>query len=157
VERLGHDIERTLAASGGGTVLALSEITSVWPAAVGVAVARQAWPLRLGRDGTLHVATASATWAYELDRLAPEIEEKLRAFLGDAAPPALRFRPGPLPEPDRASDDVAVGILGPPEPSAEAASAAEAIAAAIEDPDLREIVEKAARESLERGRSDRRF
>ena len=156
MERLGENIERTLAGTGGG-VLALSEITSVWPSAVGVAVARQAWPLRLGRDGTLHVATASATWAYELDRLAPEIHAKLAALLGDGAPSSLRFRPGPLPEPELASDDTAGGIAKPPEPSAEAAAAAEAIAAAIEDPDLREIVEKAARESLERGPSDRRF
>ena len=44
-----------------------------------------------------------------------------------------------------------------PPPSPQSVAAAEAIASEIEDPDLREIVEKAARESLERGRSDRRF
>ena len=36
------------------------------------AIARNAWPLRIGRDGTLHVAAASATWAFELDRMSAD-------------------------------------------------------------------------------------
>jgi hypothetical protein len=157
VERLGDDIDRTLAASGDGTMLALTEITAVWADAVGEGVARQAWPLRVGRDGTLHVATSSATWAFELDRLAPEIGERLSALLGSSAPSALRFRPGPLPEPARAPDDAETVAAEPPAPTPEVSAAAQAAASAIEDPNLREIVEKAARASLERGRSGRGF
>ena len=157
MERLGDDIERTLAASGDGTVLALTEITAVWSDAVGDAVARQAWPLRVGRDGTLHVATSSATWAFELDRLAPEIEERLRAHLGDATPSALRFRPGPLPEPARAEDGASTDTEETSSPSPETLAKAETIASGIEDPALREFVERAARASLQRGRSDRAF
>ena len=150
-------MERTLAATGDGTVLALTEITAVWGDVVGEAVARQAWPLRLGRDGTLHVATSSATWAFELDRLGPEIRERLSARLGDSTPAGLRFRPGPLPEPGRASSAAPPDAGDPPAPTPETSAAAEAIASAIDDPTLREIVEKAARASLQRGRSDRGF
>ena len=155
MERLGDDIDRTLAATGDGTMLALTEIAGLWPDVVGDAIARQAWPLRLGRDGTLHVATSSATWAFELDRLAPELAERFSARLGDGAPTAFRFRPGPLPEPgpDAASADIAAL----PEPTPENAEAARAIASEIDDPNLREIVERAARGSLGRGRSDRGF
>ena len=95
MERIGNEVKRTLAASGGGGALALSEITAAWPSAVGDAVARQAWPQRIGRDGTLHVATSSATWAFELDRLAPEIDERLggRSRPVRAAEAALQGRP----------------------------------------------------------------
>ena len=157
MERLGDDIERTLSASGGGAVVALGEITSVWAQAVGDAVARQAWPLRLGRDGTLHVATSSATWAFELDRLSPEIEARLAGLLGPSAPAALRFRPGPLPEPGGPAAVAAADTAASRTTSPEAAEEALEAASAIEDPSLREIVEKAARKSLERGRSDRGF
>lgn len=154
MERIGREVERELGRSGDGQALALSEITSVWPEAVGEAVARQAWPLRVGRDGTLHVATASSTWAFELDRLAPEIEQRLRDLLGTTAPPRLRFRPGAIPEPpappaDRERAEPRVT------PTAEERAAADAAAAAIEDPKLRELVARAARASLARARSGR--
>jgi hypothetical protein len=157
MERIGPEIEKTLAASGGGAVVALAEIATAWPEAVGEAVSRQAWPLRLGRDGTLHVATSSATWAFELDRLAPEIQEQLAAALGPSAPVKLRFRVGPVPEHGQTSDEPAATSGEPLRTSPETASAAEAAAGEIEDPELREIVEKAARASLSRARSDRFF
>jgi len=157
MERIGREVERTLSRSGGGEVLALTEITAAWPKAVGDAVARQAWPLRLGRDGTLHVATSSATWAFELDRLSPEIAERLAAVLGSPPPTTLRFRVGPVPEPGPepqvASQEPATPFPTSSEADAEAASAA----AAIEDLELRELVARAARASLSRARSGRRF
>jgi hypothetical protein len=153
VERIGDEIEHALAAGGGERGRALTEITAVWREAVGAAVARQAWPLRLARDGTLHVATSSSTWAFELDRLAPEMAEQLRAHLGPAAPAKLRFRVGPIPE-----AEAPPAVADEPLPATpEATSAAESIAAGIEDPELREMVEKAARASLSRARSDRHF
>ncbi len=157
MERIGREVERALSRSGGGEALALAEITAAWPKAVGDAVARQAWPLRLGRDGTLHVAAASATWAFELDRLSPEIAERLAAVLNSPAPAKLRFRVGPVPEPgqdlDVASDTSSGDLATSPEAEREAASAA----AAIEDPELRALVARAARASLSRARSGRRF
>ncbi len=157
MERIGPQIEQTLAASGDGTLPGLREITAAWPAAVGEAVSRQAWPLRLASDGALHVATTSATWAFELDRLAPEIGERLAELLGSAAPSSLRFRVGPVPEPGGPLPASETPEQPTPPPSPGTASAAATIAAGIEDPDLRERVEKAARGSLERARSDRGF
>ena len=157
MERIGREVERELSRSGGDRALAVAEITSVWTQAVGETVARQAWPLRLGRDGTLHVATTSATWAFELDRLSPEIEARLSAVAGEAAPRKLRFRVGPVPEPgapaEQRADPPEQGFSPTPEAAAEAAS----LTSAIEDPELRELVARAARASLSRARSGRHF
>jgi hypothetical protein len=157
MERIEQEIQRTLAASGDGSGLALSEITAAWPAAVGDAVARQAWPQRIGRDGTLHVSAASSTWAFELDRLAPEICERLAAVLGSSAPTKLRFKVGPVPEPagpvEASSNVSGESFQATPESVSEAAS----LTAEIDDPELREAVARAARASLSRGSSDRGF
>jgi len=149
MERIGRGVERELSRTGSGEALALSHVTAAWPRVVGDAVARQAWPLRLGRDGTLHVATTSATWAFELDRLAPEIHSRLATALGDETPSALRFRVGPVPEPP--APEPAAPALEPAAEAAEEASVeADSAAAAIDDPDLRELVSRAARASLSR-------
>jgi len=152
MERIGDQVERTLRESGGGGALALTDVTRVWREAVGDAVSRQAWPARIARDGTLQVSTSSATWAYELDRLSGEILERLGVLLGDERPSGLRFRVGPVPEPggDTSEEDTAAAEPPPlaPEDAVEAARAA----SEIEDPELREIVSRAARASLARGR-----
>jgi hypothetical protein len=157
MERIGHEIERTLSRAGDGRALELTRLTDAWPRAVGDAVARQAWPLRIGRDGTLHVATSSATWAFELDRLAPEIAERLAALLGDSAPSRFRFRVGPIPEPGASSEPPPESQPHPRETTPEAAAEAAHAAAEIEDPELRELVARAARASLARSRSGRSF
>jgi hypothetical protein len=155
MERIGNEVERGLARVGGGEGLSLSELTTCWPEVVGEQISRNAWPLRMSKDGTLHVATSSATWAFELDRMRTEIVAQLAEALGESAPKALRFRPGPLPEPPApAPADMSEQ---PPEPSSEVRHEAASAAAAIADPELREMVEKAARASLSRGRSDRDF
>ena len=157
MERIGDSVGRELARSGGDAGAALAEITSVWPQAVGEAVSRQAWPLRVARDGTLHVATASSTWAFELDRLAPEIQQRLAVLAGDSAPAKLRFRVGPIPEPaalSRAAEEpVGEPFVATPETVSEAAE----LTAEIEDPELRQIVARAARASLTRARSGRQI
>jgi hypothetical protein len=154
MERIGREVERRLAQSGSGQGLALAEITAAWPTAVGEAIARNAWPLRIGRDGTLHVAASSATWAFELDRMSAEIVERLASHLGDTTPAKLRFRPGPVPEPP--AEAAPPTPSEPPETSPETAAAAASAAAAIEDPELRELVARAARASLREAPPDRR-
>jgi hypothetical protein len=136
----------------GGDMVA---IVRAWPGAVGETVARNAWPTRLARDGTLHVNASSSTWAFELGRLAEAILEQLRSELGEAAPPALRFAPGPVPEPTTPEPDEAAppALEIDPEDRLEAA----ALAAAIEDEELRGLVARAAAASLARARSGRRF
>lgn len=157
MEQIGKSVKHVLSRSGDGTALALAEITTAWPQAVGAAVAREAWPLRVARDGTLHIATTSSTWAFELDRLSPEIEERLRALLGPATPKTLRFRTGPVPEPganlDDASETTPEAFQPTPEVDAEAAS----LTSEVEDPELRALIARAARASLSRPSSGRRF
>jgi len=124
----------------------LAELVERWPGVVGDAIARNAWPARIGRDGTVHVATADSVWAFELGHRAAEIAARLEV-------PKVRFAPGPLPTgPAPALVDEAVA----PRPEDVARAAAE-IAAEIEDEKLRESVQKAAGLSLARQRSDRPF
>jgi hypothetical protein len=155
MERIGNEVERGLARAGGGEGLSLSELTTRWPDVVGEQISRNAWPLRMGKDGTLHVATSSATWAFELDRMRTEIVSRLGEALGESAPKELRFRPGPIPEPPAAAPQDPPEAT--PEPTPEVRQEAASAASAIEDPELRLMVEKAARASLSRGRSDRGF
>ena len=156
MDRIGDEVQRTLGRAGGGES-ALPQVLAVWPQAVGETVARNAWPLRQARGGTLHVATSSATWAFELDRLSPELASRLRELLGAEAPTRFRFRPGPIPEPKRPSEGVESAPKESRDVPPEVASAAESAAAEIEDPELRELVARAARASLRGGGSGRSF
>ena len=124
MDRLDRQVRRELGRIGpmDGDMTA---IVRVWSAAVGETVARNACPARLARDGTLHVNTASATWAFELGSLAPTILEQLRDELGEAAPPALRFAPGPIPDPVAETAEQ----RGPTAPAVAAEDRAEALRA----------------------------
>jgi len=161
MDRLDRQVRRELSRFGpvGSDSGHIVEIVRAWPDAVGETVARNAWPSRLARDGTLHVNTASATWAFELGRLVTTILEQLRHELGETTPPSLRFAPGPIPEPEA----VAAERRAPPRPEIGSEHRAEAagIAAGIEDEELRELVARAAAASLARAsgetRSDRAF
>ena len=157
MDRIGDHIEHELARSGSRDAIPLSEITSAWPSLVGAAVARNAWPLRMSRDGTLHVATASATWAHELDLLQEAILDAFRTRLGESAPARLRFAAGPIPEPPADSETTDPPSPEPIDVPPEIASEAAAAAAEIDDEELRELVSRAARASLLRARSGRSF
>jgi hypothetical protein len=152
--RLRGELERLAPADAD-----MVELVRAWPAAVGEAVARNAWPARLQRDGTLVVHAVSSTWAYELGRMAAEVLERLRREAGPATPPALRFVPGPIPEPEAPAAERRAASA-PPVAAEDVADAATA-AAAIADPGLRELVARAAAASLARARagagSDRGF
>jgi hypothetical protein len=151
--RLDRQIRRELGRFGpmDGDMTA---IVRVWSAAVGDTVARNACPARLARDGTLHVNTASATWAFELGSLAPTILEQLRNELGEAAPPALRFAPGPIPDP--VADAPEDRAPAPPDIAPEDRAEAARVAATIDDEELRELVSRAAAASLAMARSGAR-
>ena len=157
MDRVGDEVAKELARSGSRDAIPLGAVTAVWPEVVGDAVARHAWPLRAARDGTLHVATDSATWAHELDLLGPEVLDRLSARLGEDAPAKLRFAVGPTPEPPEPAQSPETRPSPPADASPESASEAAAAAAAIDDPELRELVSRAARASLFRARSGRHF
>jgi len=155
MERIAREVERELARGGSRDAIPLAALTAAWPEVVGDAIARQAWPLRIARDGTLHVATSSATWANELGFLAAEILERLQARLGPEAPSRLRCAVGSVPE--SAADEAEQPVERPSEVPAEVAMAADSAASAIDDPELRELVARAARASLLKARSGRDF
>ena len=144
LEPLGRELRAELARLGPAG--AIGEVAEAWPEAVGQAIAANAWPARIAREGTLHVATSSSAWAFELTHLEATIRERLAERLGAAAPPALRFAPGRVPEPG--AEDVTTSARTVPKPSPAARAAGEHIASEIEDPALREAVARAAAASL---------
>jgi hypothetical protein len=145
MDRIDAEVRRELdrVGPGGGELEAL---TRAWAACVGDTIARNAWPSRLADGGTVHVATSSSTWSFELTRLAGTILEQLRPALGVATPRALKFAPGPLPGPPPPAAAAAAphAPRATPEQRAEAAS----LAAGIEDEELRTLVARAAAASL---------
>jgi hypothetical protein len=145
-ERIGGDVQRELKRFGPAG--AMAEIVKAWPAAVGDAIARSAWPARVGRDGTLHVATSSSAWAFELALLEADILGRLVEALGLDAPRRLRFAPGRLPEPS--VEKAPARRARAAEPTVEELREGELLAAPIEDENLRKLVAKAAAASLAR-------
>jgi hypothetical protein len=151
LERLGEEARRELGRFESAP--GLLELVDAWPGAVGAEIARNAWPARLARDGTLHVATSSSTWAFELTQLENDVRSRLGAKLESGVPKKLRFAPGPLPSPAAESSETLSRerlVV-----SAKARSEAASLAAEIEDEELRDAVARAAAASLERAASDR--
>jgi predicted nucleic acid-binding Zn ribbon protein len=150
-ERIGEDVRREL--ERFGTPGAIADVVAVWPAAVGDSISRNAWPARIGRDGTLHVSTSSSAWAFELGLLEGQLRERLSEALGERAPKQLRFAPGRLPEAPGAK------LRGPgtstPHITEQHLQAGEEVAAAITDENLRKLVAKAAAASLAKPPDDR--
>jgi hypothetical protein len=149
MDPLGDEIKREL--QRFGPAAGMAELVAAWPDAVGEAIAHNAWPARFQRDGVLIVHTLDAIWAFELTHQAEEISRRL----GPLVAKGLKFVAGPLPEPSAEATAKPGGR--PPEATLEQARTADEWAAAVEDPELREAVAKAARASLARAPSDRRF
>lgn len=147
MEPLGDDLRRELRSLGPNA--AISETVEAWPAAVGAEIARNAWPARFQRDGTLVVHARDAVWAFELGHRAAEISGRLPGS------PPLRFVPGPLPEPGAPAAEDAVREA--PEATVEERRQAAEWAASIEDEELREAVARAAAASLAARPGSRRF
>ena len=150
VDRIDADVRRAIGQVG--PVPGMAEVVRAWTTAVGAVVARNAWPARLARDGTLHVATSSATWALELTLLEETMLLKLRQVLEGTPPGRIRFAPGVVP--DLRSQDDGHGPEAVAPDAADVGQAAE-LTAGIEDDELRRLVARAAAASLARGHSDR--
>lgn len=81
--RLGDALERVRFETAPATLLAA--VQEAWPAVAGAAVSAQAEPVA-ERDGVVTIACRSATWAQELDLLAPDLLERLRAAVAKRSP-----------------------------------------------------------------------
>ena len=138
-----------------GPAAGMVRIVEAWPGAVGATIARNAWPARIARDGTLHVATSSSSWAFELAQLEADVLKRLRAAAGKDAPAKLRFAVGKLPELGPEDDDR--GTRSAPKPGPEELRKGEELAAEISDEELRKVVAKAAAQSLARSGDGRAF
>ena len=147
MEPIGDDLKRELDRFGpqGG----IGDAVAAWPAAVGPEIARNAWPARFQRDGTLVIHTRDSVWGFELTQRAAEISSRLPTS------PTLKFVPGPVPEPS--PDPVESTPPSPPQATPEQAAEAARWTAGIEDEELRELVAGAARASLARAAADRSF
>jgi hypothetical protein len=144
VKRLGDDIRRELGRFG--TAGDMAELLNAWPRVVGEPIARNAWPARLARDGTLVVHTVDSIWAFELGTRAAEIASRLGVS-------RVRFVPGRLPE--RSAEDVRETRPEPIQAGEREREEGARLAAAISDENLREVVAKAAAASLARAAADR--
>jgi hypothetical protein len=140
VKHLGEEVKRELGRFG--PTEGLPELLAVWADTVGEVIARNAWPARIARDGTLHVNTVDSIWAFELTSRAAEIANRLGLE-------RVRFAPGRLPEPDASVLDAAWSR--PAEPSESLREEGARLAAGIEDENLRKIVARAAAASLAKG------
>jgi hypothetical protein len=132
-----------------GPAAGIAPVLEAWSDAVGAAIATNAWPARLARDGTLVVHTQDSVWAFELTQRADEIRERL----GAVAPAKLRFLAGPVPEPAAETPSKAPPEV--PRPGPEELARAEELAASIGDENLRKMVAKAAALSLAKAAADR--
>jgi len=149
MERLADAVRGEL--SRFGAPAEIGRLADAWPAAVGEQIARNAWPARIARDGTLHVNTSSSAWAFELTQLEAAIREKLGAL----APAKVRFAPGPLPEPLTTAEDASSATA--PQPSDDDRVRGTELAASIGDEKLRNLVARAAAASLAGSRDSRSF
>jgi hypothetical protein len=120
----------------------MGDVLAAWEDAVGPEIARNAHPARFQRDGTLIVHCKDAIWSFELGHRAAEIGGRL------PGKPALKFVPGPLPEPG--AEPAAASPARAPAVTLEERARAAAWAAEIDDPELRELVARAAEISLAR-------
>ena len=89
MDRLGSEIRAELRRFGPQAGMA--ELVERWPDVVGAAIARNAWPARIARDGTVHVHTADSVWAFELGQRAPR-DRRAPACGGLRVPRPVRSR-----------------------------------------------------------------
>lgn len=146
-ERLGATLAATLdELDAEDGVLA---VTRTWAASVGPDVARNAWPARMKRDGTLIVHARSSVWAFELNQMAEEILQRLTP-----RPTSLRFVVGAVPEPANKPDQTRQEPRREPDP--EAVEVASELAAEVSSAGVREALQRAASLGLSGRRADRR-
>src|SRR6266404_2642304 len=147
MERLGVLLKRELGRHGAQA--GIGDAVAAWPDAVGEEIARNAWPARFTRDGTLVVHVRDSVWGFELTQRADEIAKRLSNVK------SVKFVPGPLPEAER--DHTQAARQGPPTPTPEQVKQAAEWTENISDEELRKVVTKSAELSLARAADNRSF
>ena len=111
-----------------------------WRRAVGARIADRAKPLSL-ENGVLVVKVATSAWAHELSLMKTDLLKPL----GSHGVRDIRFKVGAVEAPQRATEQRASRAVPKPQPlSGELA----ATVAAVEDPELRELIALAASSSI---------
>jgi len=127
----------------------LATLRAAWPEAAGPVAARQSTPLRRSRAGVVTIGCASAAWAQELAVRADVLLPRLAAAAPGITVATLRFAVAdhalPLEPPAEPP--------APPRPTPAERDAARRVGAAVERPDLRELIERAAAAALARERT----
>ena len=145
-ERLAASLASELTRLGGeGNAL---DATRAWEATVGPDVARNAWPARVKRDGTLVVHARTSVWAFELTQMAEDIRMRL-----EPQPAAIRFVVGRVPEPAGRPPDELPTPVSDPDPAA--LEMARSLVADVASREVREALQRAASLGLSRRSSDR--
>jgi len=127
----------------------LTSVRAAWAEATGPGTVNHAYPIRRSRAGVVTVACADAVWAHELGMRADEIADRIGTITGDPdAVRGLRFVVADHAIP-RVIEESSPGAPLPP-PGPEAQARAEQVTRVIDDPELREIVTRAAARALER-------
>ncbi|MGE5547388.1 MAG: DUF721 domain-containing protein [Solirubrobacterales bacterium] len=115
-----------------------------WPAIVGSAVATHTLPLsikfpvRERSNGTLTIKVANSAFATEIQHLEPLILERINGHFGWQAVSRLKLVHGPLP--------VRKALVPPaPQPSPEAVERLEKSLEAVEDPELKAVLDRLGR------------
>lgn len=147
MERLGDLLKRELGRHGPQA--GIGDAVAAWPAAVGEEIARNAWPARFTRDGTLVVHVRDSVWGFELTHRADDIAKRLENVK------SVKFVPGPLPE--GAVETHKAAPQGPPTPTPEQMKQAAEWTENITDDELRKVVAKTAELSLARAANNRSF
>lgn len=131
-------------------------IITNWPDIVGAEMARHTQPEKIvfSRDGvsggTVHLRCDSGSLATELQHLEPQILDRINTFFGYNAVVRLKLVQGPLPRPKSAPP------LKKPSPlSPEEAAALAGQVAAVDDPELREALERLGQSVLGKHHNDR--
>ncbi|MDH4224379.1 MAG: DUF721 domain-containing protein [Deltaproteobacteria bacterium] len=76
--------------------LVLQSLKNGWPGIVGEELARKTEPSKLEKK-VLWISSLDASWAYNLQFMAPDILDSIRTFLGTKEVASLKFKTGPLP------------------------------------------------------------
>ena len=128
-------------AAAGGTGGPVAALRTAWAEVAGAQAAANSIVVRQSRAGVVNVACANAAWAQELDARREVLADRLRAALPDIPVTGVRFVVGDHVMPAAAATARPARAV---RPTPAELAAAEAALADVTDPELRELLTRAA-------------